>query len=316
MPADADCTARVFAACTYLGRAYERGEGRPQSRPVAELLYRRACDAADGMGCMRLGDLLRSTEDANDLRIAAAFYARACGLRLIDGCAAEVDARAELASTTFDPQAFEAKLRADCQRGEDGACIRLAGWLLDRDRGPAEQDEGLALADGLCRAGDAEACGKAAEHWGKVTTPDAAARREEYAELGCAAGDAGFCSERGRAELAEGQSASERAAALVFFDRACTIDQYHCNQSAQVREEPELTLRCDDDLCRAGNAEACGKADQHWGKLTTPDAPARRKEYAELGCAAEDAGFCSERGRAELAAGPGPGRAGRRAGVL
>lgn len=250
--ADADCTARVFAACAYLGRAYELGEGRPQSRPVAELLYRRACDAADGMGCMRLGDVLRSTKDANDLRIAAAFYARACRLRLIDGCKAEGDALAESASSEFDPRAFEAKLRADCQRNEAGACIWLAGWLLDRDRSLAEREEGLALADSLCREGNAEACGKADQHWGKLTTPDAPARRKEYAELGCAAGDAGFCSERGRAELEQGRGPAERAAALVFFDRACTLDQYHCGQSAQLREEPELTLRCD-----GGDGAAC-----------------------------------------------------------
>ncbi len=38
----------------------------------------------------------------------------------------------------------------------------------------------------------------------------------------------------------------------MFFDRACTLDQYHCGQSAQLREEPELTLRCE-----SGDGAAC-----------------------------------------------------------
>jgi TPR repeat protein len=249
---EADCTARIFAACTYLGRAYELGEGRPQSRPVAELLYRRACDAADGLGCFRLGELLRTTKIDDDQRIAAAFYARACRLGVTDGCGAEADTLAELAATSTDPQVVDASFRADCQRGEAGVCTRLAGWLLARGGSPAEQDEGLALADDLCRAGDAEACGKAAEHWSKQTTPDATARRTAYVELGCAAGDAGFCGELGRAELAKSEGAAARAAALVFFDRACALDTYHCDLSEQLREEPELTLRCD-----SGDRAAC-----------------------------------------------------------
>jgi TPR repeat protein len=250
--AEADCTASIFAACTYLGRAYERGEGRPQSRPVAELLYRRACDAADGLGCYRLGELLRSTEDANDLQISAAFFARACRLRVIGSCQAETDALAERASSEFDPQAFGAKFRAECERDEAGACIWLAEWLLGRDRSPAEQDEGRALLDSLCRAGDAAACGKAAELWRKLDTSDTPARIAAYAELGCAAGDAGLCGERGRAELALGRGASELATALMFFDRACTLDQYSCGLSAQLREEPELTQGCD-----GGDGDAC-----------------------------------------------------------
>lgn len=249
---EGDCTERIVAACTFLGRAYELGEGRPQSRPIAELLYRRACDAADGLGCYRLGALLRTMETDNDQLIAAAFYARACRLGVTDGCGAEADVLAELTAKSTDPQVVDAQFRADCQRGEAGACTKLAGWLLARGGSPAKQDEGLALADDLCRAGDAEACGKAAEHWGKQAAPDAPARRIAYAELGCAADDAGFCSELGRAELAQGESTAARAAALVFFDRACALDQYFCGQSAQLREEPELTLRCD-----SGDGAAC-----------------------------------------------------------
>ncbi|HSF11670.1 MAG TPA: trypsin-like serine protease, partial [Erythrobacter sp.] len=276
---EADCSARIWAACTYLGRAYERGEGRPENRPVAELLYRRACDAGDGMGCYRLGDLLRSTQRPDDLRIAATFYARACRLGALEGCDAEADALAESASAEVDPQAFAATVRDRCQRGEDGACIGLAAFLLDRSRSPAEQDEGTALLDRLCRAGEAEGCSKAFDHWDRLTTPDTAARRAEYAELGCTAGEASLCSARGRAELAEGRGAAERAAALVYFDRACGLDLYHCGQAAQLREEPVLTARCD-----GGDSAACVALGKSLSDKTSPLADGPRA-LALLGAA-------------------------------
>ncbi|MBA4043217.1 MAG: hypothetical protein C0471_02170 [Erythrobacter sp.] len=262
---EADCSARIWAACTYLGRAYERGEGRSENRPVAELLYRRACDAGDAMGCFRLGGLLRSTQRPDDLQIAATFYARACRLGTPEGCDAEADVVAESAQTELDPRAFGAQVRDRCQRGEDGACIVLAAFLLDRERSPAEQDEGRALIDRLCRAGVAEGCSKAFDHWDRLTTPDSTARMAEYAELGCVAGEASLCSARGRTELAEGRGAAERAAALVYFDRACGLDPYHCGQVDQLREEPALTAHCD-----GGDRAACIALGRSLADKTSP----------------------------------------------
>jgi len=56
--AEAACGPGAPAACTALGKAFEAGEGRPFNRPVAELLYREACEGGDGEGCVRLGNLL------------------------------------------------------------------------------------------------------------------------------------------------------------------------------------------------------------------------------------------------------------------
>lgn len=262
---EADCSALIWAACTYLGRAYERGEGRSENRPVAELLYRRACDAGDAMGCFRLGGLLRSTQRPDDLQIAATFYARACHLGTPEGCDAEADVVAESAQAELDPRAFGAQVRDRCQRGEDGACIVLAAFLLDRERSPAEQDEGRALIDRLCRAGVAEGCSKAFDHWDRLTTPDSTARMAEYAELGCVAGEASLCSARGRTELAEGRGAAERAAALVYFDHACGLDPYHCGQVDQLREEPALTAHCD-----GGDRAACIALGRSLADKTSP----------------------------------------------
>jgi len=244
---EAACATQNWAACTFLGEAYHRGEGRPQNRPVAELLYRRACDAADGLGCLRLGDLLRVTKDDIDGQIAVAFYARACRLGALEGC----DGEAEALERT-DSVAAEALRRATCERGGRDACRTLAGLLLAGDRSRAEQDEGRALIDRLCRAGDAAACGTAAEHWRLLIAPDARERMAEYQELGCAAGDAWLCSARAEAALAVGKGAAERSTALAFYDRACALDTFQCDDAAQLREEPGLSARCD-----GGDRAAC-----------------------------------------------------------
>lgn len=244
---EADCAARSWAACTFLGMAYERGEGRPQNRPVAELLYRRACNAADGDGCYRLGELLRATREDADQPITEALYGRACRLGTLEACDAEADAL-----EGRDPVAAEALRRATCLRGGRDACRALAELLLGRERSRPEQDDGRALIDRQCRAGDATACYIAAGHWRLLIAPDARTRMEEYQGLGCNAGDAWQCIARGDAELALGTGVAERAAALPFYDRACTINNFQCRGSAQLRDEPVLSARCD-----GGDGAAC-----------------------------------------------------------
>jgi TPR repeat protein/secreted trypsin-like serine protease len=280
---EADCNAGIWAACTFLGEAYHRGEGRPQNRPVAELLYRRACDAADGLGCFQLGELLRATKEDIDVQIGAALYARACRLGVLEGCDAEADALER-----SDPVAAEALRRATCERGGRDACRALAGLLMARDRSRAEQDEGRALIDRQCRAGDAAACGAAAEHWRLLIAPDARARMAEYQERGCSAGDAWLCIARAEAALVMGKGAAERSTALTFFDRACAINTSQCAYAAQLRNEPGLRARCD-----GGDRVACTALGQSLAETGSPleDKP---RALALLGaaCEAGDSAVC------------------------
>lgn len=285
---EADCAARIWAACTFLGQAYHHGEGRPQNRPVAELLYRKACDAADGSGCFRLGNLLRATREDADAQVAAAFYNRACRLAVLEGCDAEADALEWGTVGEPDPVAAEALRRATCMRGGGQACRTLAGLLLGRERSRAEQDEGRALIDRQCRAGDAAACGAAADHWRLLIAPDARARMAEYQELGCAAGDAWLCIARAETAMALGKGAAERDAALVFYDRACALASYRCTAAAQLRDEPGLTARCD-----GGDGAACIALGQSLAESGSPleDKP-RALSLLSAACEAEVAEVC------------------------
>ena len=83
---EAACSSGTFTACADLGDAYYLGEGRPQNRPVAELLYRKACDGSVGKGCAGLGILLSGTTEPNDRTIANLYFERACQLGVRDRC--------------------------------------------------------------------------------------------------------------------------------------------------------------------------------------------------------------------------------------
>lgn len=320
---EADCSARAWAACTFLGRAYERGEGRPQSRPVAELLYRKACDAGDGAGCHRLGALLNTEIDGNGPQIAAVFYARACRLGALDGCDAEADMLAR-----GNPKAAEALRRATCARGGSNSCRTLAELLLAHGRSLPEQDEGRALLDRQCRAGDGTFCDDAAEHWRTLIMPDSSMRVAEYERLGCDAGNAFRCRNAGMAELATGRGADERAAALAVFDRACAMEEFLCADAAQLREEPGLSTRCEGGdgaacvtlgqslalrnspledrpralallgtACEAGLSEACGTAAilvLERSRDTGDGEPARLEYYLDRSCTAGQRDACEQ----------------------
>ena len=80
-----------LTGCTALGTAFETGKGRPQSRPVAELLYRQACDGEAAEGCYRLGKLLRVAVDRGDWGQSAPLFVRACELGSASGCDAQAE---------------------------------------------------------------------------------------------------------------------------------------------------------------------------------------------------------------------------------
>lgn len=100
------CNSSTFTACADLGDAYRLGEGRPQNRPVAELLYRKACDGAVGKGCVGLGILLRGTTQPNDRTIAESYFERACQLGVRDSCDSRGPERStgRVAGPEFNPE--------------------------------------------------------------------------------------------------------------------------------------------------------------------------------------------------------------------
>ncbi|WP_379922887.1 trypsin-like serine protease [Erythrobacter sp. R86502] len=279
-----------WASCAALGRAYRLGEGRPQNRPVAELLMRRACDNQNSGGCYELGDLLSSRPDDADAQIGLQFFARACALGTLTGCDRQADALAWSMFGNPDPAAAEALRRDTCNRGGRAACAALAGLLLQQDRSREEQDEGRALLDRQCRGGDPVACRNAAAHWEKLIMPDTAVRYDDYIALGCDAGDAGLCRDRATRLLpyAIGSDAAQFAPAQAALDRACTLERFYCEAAESLRTVPNLIAGCD-----AGDQASC----RQFGMLLASDqSPVRdaRRALTLLApqCDAGDAAVC------------------------
>lgn len=243
------CAAGDFAGCTAVAEAHHYGRGRPQNRPVAELLYRRACNAADAEGCYGLGQLLRSTRQRHDAIIANAYFVRACRLGALEACVAEADDLASGITAPSDRKAADALRRATCAKGSASACRTLAELLVGQDRSAAEQAEGLALLDRMCRRGDKDACRSAIVHW---RDDEDSAQADEYRRIGCAAGDAWPCTDLGHAELRRDRRAPARERALVFYDRACTLAPYYCQTAADIRAIPALNA-----ACAGGERAAC-----------------------------------------------------------
>lgn len=243
--AEAACNAGDLAGCAALGRAYMFGEGRPQNRPVAELLLRQACDGAEGAGCLGLGVLLRSLSE-NALRAEGTLaLGRGCRLGDLEACAEEADAlESGISGLDGDSAAALALRRAACEKGGASAC-RALGSQLTRSDDPAPRGEGLGLLERLCRVGDGEACGLAVSRLREETPPRTALARE-LTDHGCRAGIPYLCTELGDMVFAEASGPPEsRTAALALFDRACMLDSYFCTLPAKIRARPALAEACE-----------------------------------------------------------------------
>jgi TPR repeat protein len=287
--AAADCEAGRTAGCSALGLAYQTGAGRPQNRPVAELIYRKACNAADADGCYRLAALLRTIDDDESIDPEAVqLFARACRLGSLDACADEADDLARGVRGPPDLAGADAKRRAACAAGGTFACLTLGKALMASERTPAERAKGLALIEQQCRAGNGEACSESVTHWRGEENGDGP-QTQAYLELGCTARLGWACTALGDAALDKARrglnpDARERARAdaLGWFDRACAIDAaLFCHDAARLREEPLAAARCE-----SGDAAGCAAL----GALVGPSGAGveeRARALALLGPACE-----------------------------
>lgn len=245
--AAAACAAGEQAGCSDLGRAHHRGEGRPQNRPVAELIYRKACAGGEGSACYRLASLLRSIDDDDpatrhaDQTEAAHLTVRACRAGWPEACDAEADDL--LAGTIWmpDPAMAETLRRDACGAGHAPACRKLAALLLEEERGEAGRREAEALLDRQCRAGDREACSAAKRHW-TARDGEGSPVAQGYEMLACEAGNGWACSRLGMAALR--RDPPDRAAAQDLLDRACAAAEGACRDAADLRDHPALVAAC------------------------------------------------------------------------
>ncbi len=260
---EAECNRAAMAGCAALGSAFEAGTGRPQNRPVAELLYREACAGGVGEACFRLGKLLRSADRwgsngmPGDLTTSAEFYVKSCRMGWAAGCEAEADDVMQGNVWTQDEALAFTILRETCARGSASTCNKLADWLMRDDRPDADKAEGLALLDRQCRAGQPTDCRDAARYWALAEGDNAASTRG-YNVLGCEAGNGNACAALGTA-LLRGEwpgltNDNPRSLALGYYERACTLDPSHCDNADLIRNETTLV-----EACAGGERAPCDR---------------------------------------------------------
>ena len=272
---EAACDSGDLAGCAALGRAYRDGAGRPQNRPVAELLFRQACDGAEAAGCLALGEQLHKLDDKGAQEEALIALRRGCTLGAREAC----DQVERISADTAARAADRHRLDRECRDGEVDSCNALLNEHLDDT---VELTAGLreTLAQG-CRAGAAQACYRL--------------------------GETAFAEGRGPPE--------NRVKALTLFDEACRFDQYRCFISEQIRARPVLVQTCQAGVmadcyalgriysaefsllhsptealellgkaCNGGEAMACAEAASLIGDDASPDAIARADQWLAKGC--------------------------------
>ena len=253
--AEVACTAGDQAGCTRLARAYRFGEGKPQNRPVAELLLREACAANNADGCFELGALIYYAEGNREKADAGGkYYAKACDLGSLDGCEA-LAFHWEGVSSAAAPEvdwAAQADIlrRQTCEKGGVAACRSLADAAIHSDNTPAEQEQGKAALEQLCTRGDGRSCSiltrqflERDEYGNLRPSPDV----RVWLDLGCRAGEDQSCYELGLVTYAESSGPPEqRSAALALLDQACHLYGFstYCEPGKAIRSIAPLTESC------------------------------------------------------------------------
>lgn len=244
--AEDQCDRGTMAGCTALGRAFLFGEGRPQNRPVAELLLRQACDGAETGGCIVLGKLLRSIRVPEMSAAGRLALGRACRLGNLDGCADEADA----AESDGDPQAAMAIRQQACAKDGVAAC-RDMGAHLSKSDDPQQREAGERLLERKCRSGDGQSCGLIFN-----LVRQNAELAQELAGLGCDSGVPDLCREVGgmlfttaRADQTAGSDGDDEA--LARLDRACALGKMFCDMPAMIRAKLALEEGCERNQVQA-----------------------------------------------------------------
>jgi len=281
--AEAACDAGDLTGCAALGRAYRDGTGRPQNRPVAELLFRQACNGGQAEGCFALGAQLRMVDNTGAQDEGMNALRRGCTLGASDACDALADI---IAAENERAEELQSRIN-DCRAGELQSCDLLGGRYADKteDLTPELRD---AFNHG-CTAGAAFACQTL--------------------------GRAVFAEGRGLPE--------HRGEAQALFDRACANDRDFCTIAQQIRDRPALSASCANGgmadcaalgriyvaewsplhspaeglrllgiACEGGESEVCRDA-AHMALIDpSPEAAARAEQWYAIGCNGGIEGDC------------------------
>ncbi len=275
------------------------------------------CDGASAQACVDAG---RAMERKRKLEGAGKLYAAACEAQSAEGCrrAARASFGAGLGVAHDVARALELERRA-CDLGDGIACATMAEryWTADR----VFPDEKLArgayaksvpLLEKACGADDLDACARLGvvltNGWGLL--PDLAraertnTKAAALAKARCDAGDGEACDFLARA-LARGRGiAKDAPASAKAFARSCELEWasacFELTHNGDDRAAVTRYVEVEEGACRAGDAEACGRAAQ--ACATSLHDEARATELHRRGCERDRALSCRELARADAGA--------------
>jgi TPR repeat protein len=308
----AACDLGDVRACTLAADRLRYGSGTARDVPHAERLYRRACEAGDGLGCAGWGWVSQAPASEDAFRRARPLLESACALEEAEACVSVGLLRLEGRGGAVEATEGEARLRrglellsSRCESGEGAACVRAATLF---EAGPApvlEDSRALVSLQRACDAGVPGGCSALAlRHLtGRGVPPDRARALALYQRVGelyrasCEAGESVACAELGQAfALGQAGGAADPARALVYQEKACALGEVDsCLVAAErLRQGAEgvtpdgarassLEARAEvllEEACRSGSGVACLSLAE---RVTPERARALRQRACELG---------------------------------
>ena len=248
------CNEGNLQACVAAGDAYVSGDGTWPATPLAQTLYKEACDGGYGAGCLALGELAGTGYEVNDYIEPVDSFTRGCDLGNLDACAALAG---ELPFTD-QPDAVQrglTLLETSCDAGGARACALLGEELWGED--PARARHVLEIA---CGEDILSACESLTQRLSQEEEPDETAVAE-YQRRACNLDSFDACLRLGERLYLGTGIARDRDLALTYYDKACQISSGFCDDVQSLRDLPEAEASC-----AAGDAVGCsvlGRALSH-----------------------------------------------------
>jgi hypothetical protein len=312
----AACSSGDVRACSLAADRLRYGSGIARDVPHAERLYRRACEAGDGLGCAGWGWVSQASASEDAFRRARPLLESACALDDAEACVSVGLLRLEGRGGAVEASEGEARLRrglelfaSRCEAGEGTACVRAA-TLFEAGPEPVRDDpRALVYLQRSCDAGVAGGgSALALRHLtGRGVPPDRARALALYQRVGelyrasCDAGEPFACAELGQAFALGQRGVVDPVRALTYHEKACALGEVaSCLAAAErLRQGAEgvtpdaarassLEARAEallDEGCRSGSGVACLS-------LAERMAPERARALRQQACALGQSRAC------------------------
>lgn len=270
------CNRGDSMACSNLGSALTTGQRLQRAPDRGSQFTRSACDAGNPLGCNNglILELQRAPEEV-DWNAAIHDALQACTSPLSPTCSALV-ILVILGKVQLSPELIS-RFDKQCAAGEAGVCAGLSIMYMEGQGVPKDVPKAFQLAEKACDLGDGAACHNLGIWYRDgLHTREDAEKALAYLTQSCVASNADGCTELGR---------------------LCWNKPGGCKLPGKYDKASDLL----DDVCKAGDADACEALGDEFAKEKPPNAKA--EDAYRRGCNARNgATSCRKWGQWLLAA--------------